>query len=318
MTEAFVAAGLPRADATRRLSFVDIHGLLVASRKDLQPHNLPYAHEGAAMGFVEALRHLRPHILIGATGAPGTFTREVIEAMSEFNKRPVIFALSNPTSRAECTAEQAYTWSKGSAIFASGSPFETVELDGRCHRPAQGNNAYIFPGVGLGAIACRATRVSEDMFLAAARALASQVSDARLEAGALYPPLSEIRAVSLEIANAVAEQAYVEGLAPAPRPKDLREHIRAQMYEPVYTAWTHHVRRPRQRSLHRRCAPPGSAWRDWFAGSDSRRSLCGAVEKDQCHSARSAAVIASRLSRHPHAGKHAGCQFWSQRRDLNS
>ena len=232
--EALVAAGLSRDEAASRLWFVDRHGLLVASRTDLQEHKLPYARDGVEMGFIDALRGVRPHVLIGATGTPGAFTREIIETMAEINDRPAIFALSNPTSRAECTEEQAYSWSAGRAIFASGSPFGPVEFEGRRYRPGQGNNAYIFPGIGLGAIACHATRVSEAMFLTAARALASQVSEARLAEGAIYPPLSEIRAVSARIALAVAEQAYAGGLARLPRPDDLREHILTQMYDPSY------------------------------------------------------------------------------------
>ncbi len=233
-TEAFVAAGLSREAARARLSFVDRCGLLVASRTDLQEHNLPYAREGSGMGFLEALQSIRPHALIGATGAPGTFTCEVIEAMADMNERPAIFALSNPTSRAECTAEQAYTWSSGRAIFTSGSPFAPVELAGKTHRPGQGNNAYIFPGVGLGILACQASRATDGMFLAAAGALAAQVSEAQLGAGSIYPPLSSIRAVSAEIALAVAEQAYTDGVAKLRHPQDLRSHILKQMYEPVY------------------------------------------------------------------------------------
>ncbi len=234
MVEAFVAAGLSRGDAVSRLSFVDLHGLLVTSRTDLEEHNLPYAHDGTVMALLEALHAVRPHVLIGATGAGGAFTREVVATMAQIHEHPVIFALSNPTSRAECTAEQAYSWSGGRAIFASGSPFGPIEIDGRCHRPGQANNAYIFPGIGLGAVAIEAIRVSDRMFLAAARALASQVFDERLDEGAIYPPLSEIRAVSAEIAVAVAEQAYEEGLARLPRVHDLREHIAAQMYDPRY------------------------------------------------------------------------------------
>jgi malate dehydrogenase (oxaloacetate-decarboxylating)(NADP+) len=232
--KALTAAGHSLEHATGQLSFVDLRGLLVASRTDLAEHNLPYAHDGAQMGFIEALRSIRPHVLIGATGAHGAFTREVIETMADINERPTIFALSNPTSRAECTAEQAYTWSAGRAIFASGSPFGPVEVGGRRYRAGQGNNAYIFPGIGLGTVACRSSRVSEPMFLAAARALASQVTDAHLAEGALYPTLGEIRAVSAEIAVAVAEQAYTEGSARLPRPDDLRAHILAQMYDPRY------------------------------------------------------------------------------------
>jgi malate dehydrogenase (oxaloacetate-decarboxylating)(NADP+) len=231
--EALIAAGHSRGQATGQLSFVDLNGLLVASRTDLVEHSLPYAHEAAEMGFVEAPRSIRPHVLIGATGAQGTFTQEVIKTMADINERPTIFALSNPTSQAECTAEQAYTWSAGRAIFASGSPFEPVEFEGRRYRAGQGNNAYIFPGIGLGTISCHSTWVSEPMFLAAARALAAQVTDAHLAEGALYPALSEIRAVSTEIAIAVAEQAYAEGSARLPRPADLRGHILAQMYDPL-------------------------------------------------------------------------------------
>ncbi len=234
LVEALVGAGLSREEALRRLWFVDIHGLVVASRQDLMEHNLPYAHEAEPMGFLEALETIRPHVLIGATGAPDTFTREVIEAMTALHERPAIFALSNPTSRAECTAEQAYGWSSGRAIFASGSPFESVDVAGRRYWPGQGNNVYIFPGVGLGAVACQAGRVSEQMFLAAAQALASQVTDAQLERGSIYPSLSEIRNVSASIALAVAEQAYAEGHARLPRPDDLKAHIDAYFYEPTY------------------------------------------------------------------------------------
>ncbi len=235
MVQALVAEGVPRHEAVGRLSFVDVNGLLVTSRADLEEHNLRYARQGTEMGFLEALQAIRPQVLIGATGAPGTFTREIIEAMSTLNQRPTIFALSNPTSRAECTAEQAYTWSHGRAIFASGSPFGPVGVDGRELQAGQGNNAYVFPGIGLGAVACHAARISEPMFLAAARALAAQVSEARLDAGAVYPSLTGIREVSAEVALAVAEQAYTDGLAGLPRPDDLGQHIVAQMYDPSYS-----------------------------------------------------------------------------------
>jgi malate dehydrogenase (oxaloacetate-decarboxylating)(NADP+) len=231
---AFVEAGLSRAEAVNRLSFVDVKGLLVSSRSDLQEHNLAYARNESGMDFLHAIEALRPHVLIGATGAPGTFTREVVEKMAEINERPVIFALSNPTSRAECTASQAYMWSGGRALFASGSPFDAVEFEGRSHQSGQGNNAYIFPGLGLGAIACQASRVTETMFLAAAQTLAACVADSQLELGTLYPPLSQIREVSARIADAVAEKAYDEGLARLPRPEDLPGYIRAQMYDPAY------------------------------------------------------------------------------------
>jgi malate dehydrogenase (oxaloacetate-decarboxylating)(NADP+) len=158
LAAAFVEEGLSPADARRRLWFVDINGLVVKERTDLMDHNRPYAHDAKPLPFLDAIEAIRPHILIGATGAPGTFTQAVIERMSRINDRPVVFALSNPTSKAECTAEQAYWWSRGKAVFASGSPFPPVVYDGKTFRPAQGNNAYVFPGIGLGAVACRAHR----------------------------------------------------------------------------------------------------------------------------------------------------------------
>jgi len=236
MVSAFMEKGLSREEAEKRLWFVDQHGIIVKSRDDLMSHNIPYAHDYEQLSFVDAIKAIRPHILIGATGAPGTFTQEVIEAMSEINERPAIFALSNPTSRAECTAEQAYEWSDGRAIFTSGSPFDAVEVGGQMHQPGQGNNAYVFPGIGLGAIACRAKHIDDGMFLAAADALANQVSQANLDAGTLYPPLSDIREVSLHIAVAVAEKAYTTGLAQLERPDDLEAQIKAMMYEPDYLA----------------------------------------------------------------------------------
>ncbi len=154
--------------------------------------------------------------------------------MTALNERPVIFALSNPTSRAECTAQQAYEWSKGNAIFTSGSPFDQVKHDGKILKPGQGNNAYIFPGIGLGAITCRATKISDEMFLVSARTLADMVSAENLETATLFPPLSDIRKVSLNIAVSVAEKAYEQGLAQEPKPTDLKKFIAEQMYEPSY------------------------------------------------------------------------------------
>ena len=235
MASAFQAEGLSEAEARKRLWFVDLSGLVLAGRQDLAPHNVPYAHDLAAMGFLEALDTLRPDVLIGATGAPGTFSQRVIEKMSEINETPVIFALSNPTSRAECTAEEAYNWSGGRALFSSGSPFPRIILDdGSIRRPGQGNNAYVFPGIGLGALAANASSLPDAIFLTAARTLAQFVSDADLAEGALYPKLSDIRSVSHAIACAVAEQAFAEGLTRTKRPADLSTHIRDMMFDPTY------------------------------------------------------------------------------------
>ena len=232
MTSAFVDEGLTPAEARRRLWFVDVKGLVVKQRTDLMDYNLPYAHDFKPLGFVEAIAAIRPHVLIGATGAPGTFTQTVIEHMSAINDRPAIFALSNPTSKAECTAEQAYSWSDGRAIFASGSPFAPVIHEGRTFRPAQGNNAYVFPGIGLGAIACRARILPDELFLTAARTLADLVRQSDLDAGALYPPLKDIRKISLAIAVSVAKRAYEMGMARAKRPGNVRRIVEAMMYEP--------------------------------------------------------------------------------------
>jgi malate dehydrogenase (oxaloacetate-decarboxylating)(NADP+) len=232
MTTAFVNAGLSLEEARRHLWFVDVHGLVVKQRTDLMAHNLPYAHDMKPLGFVEAIQAIRPQVLIGATGAPGTFTQTAIETMSNLNDRPAIFALSNPTSQAECTAEQAYSWSRGRAIFASGSPFGAVTHGGRTFRPAQGNNAYVFPGIGLGAVACRARTLPDEVFLEAARTLARMVRQKDLDEGALYPPLRDIRKISLAIAVSVASKAYAMNLARRKRPGNVRRTIQALMYNP--------------------------------------------------------------------------------------
>ena len=234
MVAAFIEEGLSEAEARQRLWFVNSRGLVVKSTENLLPHVQAYAHDHAPMGFVDAIKDIKPHVLIGATGMPDTFNQEVVEIMSEINERPAIFALSNPTSRAECTAEQAYEWSKGKVIFTSGSPFGVVNYGGREYRPGQGNNSYVFPGIGMGAVACNARIINDQMFLASVKALAEQVSQQSLDAGTLYPPLCDIRKVSLEIAVALAEKAYECGLARDPKPDNLRETIQDMMYDPRY------------------------------------------------------------------------------------
>ncbi|MCG8416896.1 MAG: NAD-dependent malic enzyme [Proteobacteria bacterium] len=235
MVAAMVAEGLSRDQARRRIWLVDSKGLVVSSRRDtLSEHKKPYAHDHAPMDFLPAVTDLEPTALVGATGRPGTFTREIVELMAELNPRPIVFALSNPTSKAECTAEQAYGWSNGQVIFASGSPFAPVDINGRRYLTGQGNNAYIFPGIGLGAIVCGSSRITEDMFLAAARTLAEQVTEDRLDQGAIYPPLRDLRRVSVAIAVAVADSAYRDGLATQPRPDDLDAHIRGHVYNTEY------------------------------------------------------------------------------------
>jgi len=232
MTAAFQEEGLSLDQARSHLWFVDVNGLVVKGRKDLMEHNLPYAHDAQPQSFLDAINTVQPHVLIGATGAPGTFTQAVVERMTATNARPLIFALSNPTSKAECTAEQAYAWSKGKAIFASGSPFDAVSYEGKTFRPAQGNNAYVFPGIGLGAVACKARTLPDEVFLAAARTLANLVQQKDLDQGSLYPPLKDIRKISLAIAAGVATKAYEMKLARGKRPTNVRQHIEALMYRP--------------------------------------------------------------------------------------
>ncbi|HSG91201.1 MAG TPA: malic enzyme-like NAD(P)-binding protein, partial [Pseudomonadales bacterium] len=236
---AMVDDGLDPADARRRCWMVDSKGLVVANRTDLAEHKKPYAHEHApAEDFLGAVRALEPTAIIGVGATPGMFTREVVEEMTRINARPIVFALSNPTSKAECTAEQAYAWSRGKALFASGSPFDPVTLpDGRHFVPRQGNNSYIFPGVGLGVVTVRASRVTDEMFMAAARTLATHVGEQDLAQGSLYPPLNRVREVSAHIAAAVAEIAFARGLAGVDRPADTLELMRSQMYQPRYQAY---------------------------------------------------------------------------------
>ena len=227
--------GMPEAEARRRCCFVDSKGLVVKSRADLVEHKLPYAHDLAPVSdFLQAVETLKPTAIIGVSGMPRTFTKPIVEAMARINRRPIVFALSNPTSKAECTAEEAYTWSEGSAIYASGSPFPPVTYKGKTFVPGQGNNAYIFPGVGLGVIASEATRVTDEMFFVAARKLADLVTEDDLAQGRIYPSLTRIREVSAVIATAVAEVAFKRSLTKMTRPADLSAHIKAQMYDPTY------------------------------------------------------------------------------------
>jgi malate dehydrogenase (oxaloacetate-decarboxylating)(NADP+) len=238
LTSALVAEGMDEAAARRRSWMVDSRGLVVRGRQALAEHKRPYAHEHPpVVSFLEAVQVLRPTAIIGVGAVPGAFTREVIETMARLNDRPIVFALSNPTSRAECTAEQAYAWSGGRALFASGSPFDPLDVDGQRFVPRQGNNSYIFPGVGLGAVAVQASRVTDGMFMVAARRLAETVRDEDLAQGSLFPALSRVREVSARIAVAVAEVAFAEGLAGIECPPDLEAWVETQMYDPKYVSY---------------------------------------------------------------------------------
>ncbi|XP_042446896.1 NADP-dependent malic enzyme-like [Zingiber officinale] len=227
----------PVEETRKRIWMVDSKGLIVNSRKDsLQHFKQPWAHDHEPVNnLLAAIKAIKPTILIGSSGVGKTFTKEVVEAMTTFNEKPIILALSNPTLQSECSAEEAYAWSKGRAIFASGSPFEPVEYDGKVLVPGQSNNAYIFPGFGLGLVISGATRVHDDMLLAASEALAQQVTQENLDKGMVYPPFSNIRKISAHIAANVAAKAYELGLASQyPRPKDLVKYAENFMYKPVY------------------------------------------------------------------------------------
>ena len=238
IVSALEAEGMSHDEAKRKCWLVDSKGLVVKSRDNLQDHKLTYAHNHKIVpSLISAVETLKPTILIGVSGQPQTFTQPIVEAMGKINEQPVIFALSNPTSKAECTAEQAYSWTNGRAIFASGSPFDPVTLNGKTYVPGQGNNAYVFPGVGLGIIESGARHVTNEMFFVAAKALAKEVSEDDLAKGSVYPPLPQIRDVSAVIASVVAEVAYERGLATVERPDDLLDYMKSRQYQPDYESY---------------------------------------------------------------------------------
>ncbi|CAB3980794.1 NADP-dependent malic enzyme-like [Paramuricea clavata] len=239
---AMMEEDLTENEARERISLIDSKGLVVKDRSvgGLTATKLRYAREtGYIDNLLDVVKTVKPSVLIGVAAVPGSFNEDVCRTMASNNERPVILALSNPTSKSECTAEQAYTWTEGKCVFASGSPFSPVTLqDGREFIPGQGNNCYIFPGVALGTIVCGAQRVSEGIFLEAAKSLASQVTDEQLSKGCIYPPLTDIREVSVKIAAKVAEHAYKTGLATVvPEPKDKIRMISEGLYSPEYVSF---------------------------------------------------------------------------------
>jgi len=234
---AMARQGADLTAARQRNALFDINGLLVTTRTDLADFQKPFALDHAPVAtFVEAIRAFRPTGIIGVSTVPKLFTREVIEAMAALNERPLIFPYSNPTSRSECTAEEAYGWSNGRAIFASGSPFPPVDIGGRHFVPGQGNNVYIFPAMGMAVFATEATRVTEEMFIVAAEAVAAQVSEEDLATGLIYPPQSRILEASLHVAERVAGYIFDHGLARVERPADVGALIRERAYRPIYPA----------------------------------------------------------------------------------
>jgi malate dehydrogenase (oxaloacetate-decarboxylating)(NADP+) len=238
VVSAMTRNGLSEAEARRHCWLVDSRGLVVHGRDGLTEHKRRYAHDHAPVGdFLSAMRTLKPTAIIGVAAVGGTFTQPVLEEMARLNERPIVFALSNPTSQSECTAEEAYRWTGGRALFACGSPFDPVTLGHTTFVPRQGNNSYIFPGVGLGAITSRTKQISDDMFMVAAHTLAHLVTESDLAQGSLYPALSRTREVSAHIAAAVAESAYATGVADRTRPSDLLQDVSSQMYDPAYESY---------------------------------------------------------------------------------
>ena len=238
IVSALVDEGMGLEDARRRCWFVDSKGLVVRSRENLAEHKLHYAHDFQQipdlLGTVQALE---PTAIIGVSTIAKSFDQPVVETMARLNARPIIFALSNPTSKSECTAEEAYIWSRGNAIFASGSPFPPFRYEGKTIVPGQGNNAYIFPGVGLGVVASEAKHVTDRMFAQAAKALAQQTSEADLDIGRIYPSLARIQEVSAAIGAAVAEVAFQDGLAGVARPDDVLQFVKSKMWAPRYESY---------------------------------------------------------------------------------
>jgi malate dehydrogenase (oxaloacetate-decarboxylating)(NADP+) len=238
VSAAMAAQGLEENAARRRCWLVDTRGLVVRGRSDLAGHKLPYAHDHAPIAdFLGAIRALKPTAIIGVSAVGGTFTEEVLKEMARINERPIVFALSNPTSKAECTAEEAYRHTGGRALFACGSPFDPVTLDGKTFVPRQGNNSYIFPGIGLGAIVSQTQRITDEMFMATAHTLASLTTESDLEQGSLYPSLGRVREVSAHIAAGLSKIAFRRGIASAAEPEDLLAQANASMYDPHYSSY---------------------------------------------------------------------------------
>jgi len=235
LTRAMVMEGIAAEQARAQLWLFNRNGLIQSQRNDLTDYQRPYAHRHAQIDdFVAAIESLKPTMIVGVSTAANAFDRRVIEAMAHVNRRPIIFALSNPTSLSECTAEQAYQWSEGRAVFAGGSPFPPVQYGNQHLVPGQCNNMYIFPAMGLAILATRAQRVTDEMFLAAARGLAELVTPAELQSGLVYPPQSAIFETEMHVARRIAEVIFARGLASVKEPSDLGTFIRSQVYRPEY------------------------------------------------------------------------------------
>ena len=234
ISQAMTMDGLTLEQARSRNNLFDINGLLTSSSK-VMDFQKPFAttHEPIS-DFAAAIKALKPTGIIGVSTVPKLFNQKVIEAISEINDRPIVFPYSNPTSRSECTAEEAYTWSKGRAIFASGSPFPPLTVGGKRFVPGQGNNVYIFPAIGMAVYATEAKRVTDQMFIVAAKAVAEQVGQDSLDVGLIYPPQSKILTASFHVAARIAEHIFDREMARVPRPQDITRLIGEKAYVPAY------------------------------------------------------------------------------------
>jgi len=238
IVEALKEEGLKEEEAKLRCWYMDSKGLIVKGRDGLNDRKKEFAHEHPFIpDFLTAVKKIKPTAILGACSQKGVFTEQILSTMAKINERPIIFSLSNPTEKSECTAYEAYAYTEGRAIFASGSPFPPVDYNGRTYYPGQGNNVYIFPGVGLAAVAFMIRKIPNVFFLEAAKALSEQVTEEDLKKGRIYPTLSNIRDVSLEIATRVSEVAYNMGLCKLPRPSSIKEHLKSLMYDPRYEVY---------------------------------------------------------------------------------
>lgn len=235
LVQAMMEEGLTEEQAKDRIFLFDSKGLVVKSRTNLSESKLEFAKDlDVCATFLDAIETVKPTAIVGLAAQSGAFNAYVLGAMARLNERPIIFALSNPTSKAECTAREAYTYTEGRCLFACGSPFPPVELNGKTYIPRQGNNSYVFPGIGLGALYTKARLIPDGVFLTAARALTETVSQEDLAKGSLLPPLTEVRNVSRHIAQRVAEYCLNSGIAQIERPEDLTKALEEYMYKPKY------------------------------------------------------------------------------------
>ena len=235
MIKVMLERGITEEEAYKNFWLFDSKGIVSRSRNDLEAHKLPFANNDLVCdNFLNAIQQIKPTAIIGLSTQKGAFDKNVIEMMSKLNDRPIIFPCSNPTSHSECTAEEAYTWSDGRAVFASGSPFNAVTIGNKTYFPSQGNNVYIFPAMGLAVFAAKAKRVTDGMFIAALHSLSNQVTASDIEKGLIFPPIQDINKVSTQMAIDVTKYIFESGLAGIEKPDNIEMFIKGKMYNPEY------------------------------------------------------------------------------------